>query len=319
MPGKLHESRRGRNGETLVSVLVASLLAGFIVLELVALLSVNSMQGGYLWARMDTLNAVNYALAVMGQRVRSARNIGELYGEAPPPQAPVVQALPPGPQQHPEAVDPSQLPNSSIQNGSVTLVADRFPSPGDPIYGPQGSVTVPSWPWGGGQGTPYVLNATTLILQVPAFDSNGFPQSLPPAYSGAPPLSALDTYVYKVIDDPSRPGQYMLQMAYFPTVTALTNMPAGISAGTVSTVITGIVGPRDTNGNLSIFQYVEKNQNAATSTVDPKLLQNYAGVVVNLEVINTDNRGHISILPVRSEMYMRNNVAATTIGSPPSN
>jgi hypothetical protein len=281
----------------------------------------NSTQGGFLWARMDTLNAVNYGLAVLGQRVRSARNIGELYGDSTPITGPVVRPLPPGPQQHPEAVDPTQLPNQSIQAGTVTLVSDSFPSVGDPLYGPQGSITVANWPWNGGVHSPYKLSATTLVLQVPAFDNNGFPQSLPPAYIGAPPLSALDTYVYNLVPDPDpkKSGLYQLQLAYFPAPNGLTNVPSGITPGTVTTIISGIVGPRDGNGNLSIFQYVQKLTNSAVSTVNPIELQNYAGVIVNLEVINKDNRGRYSILPVRSEMYMRNNVAATTIGSPPAN
>ncbi len=307
-------------GETLLSLLVAALLVSFVMVGLISLLSMNSTQGGFLWARMDTLNAVNYALMIMGQRVRSARNIGELYGVVPTAQGPVVQPLPPGPQQHPEAVDPSQMPNASIEDGSVTLVANYFPAAGDPLYGPQGSVTVSSWPWLGVIGRPYTLSSTCLILQVPAFDSKGFPQALPAAYPGAPPLCALDTYVYCVVSDPdtvSHSGEYQLQMAYFPAPTGLTNVPSGITAGTVTTVVSGIVGPKDSSGNLSLFQYIEKNQNTASSTVTPLDLQNYAGIVVNLEVINKDGRGRSSVLPIRSEMYMRNNVAATTVGSPP--
>ncbi len=318
---KPKSSRNQESGATLISVLVAALLVGFIELEMLGLLSLNSTQGSFLWARMDTLNAVNYSLNALGQRVRSARNIGDLYGEAPPPQGQVVQNLPPGPQQHPEAVDPSQLPNSSIQNGSVTLVSNHFPSAGDILYGPQGTMTVMSWPWYGGPSAPYTLSSTCLVIQVPNFDSNGFPLSLPPAFTGAVPLSALDTYVYKVVPDtdPARAGQYQLQMAYFPSPANLTNCPAGISPGTVTTVLTGIVGPRDTNGEISVFQYVEKNSNTLSATVNAAELQNYSGVVVNLQVLNMDARGHKSLLPVRTEMYMRNNVSATTIGNPPAN
>jgi hypothetical protein len=313
------ERRSNESGATLISVLVAALLVGFIELEMLGLLSLNSAQGSFLWARMDTLNSVNYSLNAMGQRVRSARNIGDLYGEAPPPQGQVVQNLPPGPQQHPEAVDPSQMPNASIQNGSVTLVSNHFPSAGDILYGPQGSMTVTSWPWDGGQGNPYTLSSTCLVIQVPNFDSNGFPMSLPPAFSGAVPLSALDTYVYKVVPDPNpaHAGEYQLQMAYFPSPAALTNAPTGIGPGTLTTVLTGIVGPKDASGDICVFQYVEKNLNTVTTTVNAANLQNYSGVVVNLQVVNMDARGHKSLLPVRTEMYMRNNVAATTIGSPP--
>lgn len=328
------QTRNNIRGDTLISLVVACALVGFVELELVSLLTLNSAQGGFLSARMDTLNSVTYALTVMGQRVRSARNIGELYGVAPTPQARVVQPLPPGPQAHPEAVDPTQIPSSNITDGSVTLVANYFPSSGDPLYGLGGSRNVPSWPWGGSQASPYQVSSTCLVLQVPVFDINGYPLSLPPAYSGAPPLSALDTYIYKAVSDPNQPGQYMLQMAYFPGPSTpvnascpngLTNMPSGTVPGTVSTIITGIVGPLDNNpasptyGQLSLFQYVEKFQNSASSTVTPLDLQNYSGVIVNLEIANTDGRGRTALLPVRSEMYMRNNVSATTIGSPPIN
>ncbi len=315
---RIQHSRENRQGTTLVGLLVACAIVSFVTLALLGLLSMNSTQGAYLWSRMDTLNSVNYVLAVMGQRVRSARNLGELYGVAPPPQSRVIQTLPPGPQVAPEAVDPSQIPVSQIEDGSITMIANYFPSEGDPLYGPGGSMAVVSWPWGGGQGNPYQLSTTCLILQVPAFDNNGFPQSLPPAYAGAPPLSAVDTYVYNVIPDPNRLGQYMMQLAYFPAPSGLTNVPSGIQPGTVTTVVTGIVGPT-VNGSPGVFQYIDKFQTQPTTTVTAAELQNYSGVFVNLEIANTDTQGRTALLPVRTAMYMRNNVAATTIGSPPTN
>jgi len=314
----IKESMRRAAGNTIVSLLIACILGAVLELGLVSLLSMNSSQSVFLWARLDTLNSVNYALTIMGQRIRAARNLGELYGVAPPPQARVVGLLPPGPQAHPEAVDNSQIPVSQIQSGTVTMLANYFPSSGDPLYGPGGSLAVSSWPWGLGPSSPISLSSTFLIVQVPAFDSNGFPLSLPPGYVGAPQLCALDTYIYNVLPDPSRAGKYMMQMAYFPAPANLTNVPNSIAPGTVTTVITGIVGPI-ANGSPCVFQYIQKFNPTPSVTVTPGELQNYSGVIVNLEIANTDGRGRTALLPVRSEFYMRNNVSATTIGSPPSN
>ncbi len=307
-------------GETLISVLIAALLVGFITLELVGLLTMQNTQGNFLWARSDALNSAYFALQSMGRRVRSARNLGELYGVTPPPSQPVLNpSLPTGPQQNPGAVDGTQIPVASIEDGTAALTAATFPSQGDPLYGPGGTMTVATWPWAGGPNSPYTLSSTTLVLQVPTFDSNGFPLCLPPAFTGAPPLTALDTYVYNLVPDPDpqRAGQYALQMAYFPAPKGLTNAPPGIQPGAVTTVLAGIVGPTDGNGNPSIFQYIDKNLNTATATVDPLAVQNYTGVIVNLEISAQDASGHATVIPLRTELYMRNNVAATTIGAPP--
>lgn len=328
-----------RKGETLISLVVTSFMVAFVILELIAILSLYNTQGGYLWARMDTFNSANNALQLLGQRIRSARNLGELYGQVPPPSQPVVLPTGPGPINNPNIVDGTQIPVLEIENGMATLTSATFPSLGDPLYGPGGQmVASTNWPWG---ATSYTLSATTLVLQVPVFDSNGFPLSLAPAFYGAPPLSALDTYVYNIWPNPTNnPGPYSLQMSYFPAPSpswvpinnpysadptynaaswTLTNVPSSIQPGTVTTVLTGIVGPKDRNNNLSIFQYVEKNTNLASSTVDPMRIQNYSGVIINLEIVNQDGTGRSSILPFKSEMYMRNNVAATTIGAPPNN
>jgi len=318
---------RPQSGNTIISLVVACALIGLVELELVALLSMNSGQGQFLWSRMDTITSTNYALAVMGERVRSARNIGELYGYAPPPQSKVVSGLGGGPQTTATvSVDPTQIPVTQIQNGTTTMIAYYFPAEGDPLYGPGGSMSVATWPWGGGPGSPYQLSGSCMIIQVPCFDQNGFPLSLAPAFPGATPLSAVDTYVYNLVTDPDtvhRPGQYDLQMAYFPAPSTLTNMPQGMQPGQVTTVITGLVGPLaagvSSGSPPTIFQYVERIQNSASSTVNPAYLQNYSGVIVNLEVLNTAGTGGRSaILPVRSEMYLRNNVAATAIGNPPN-
>ncbi len=321
-----YRCQRKKRGETIISLLVASLLIGFVTLELVQLLTLYATQGNFLWSRLDNLNSVTYALYMMGVRFRAARNVGDIYGEVLPPTA-GLGTLSGGPSLPPTDYNPSNLNASAVQSGTATLVSTKFPSPGDPLYGPSAyspyARAVTSWPWGGGPNSPYSLSPQTLIIQIPAFDTNGFPLALPPSYSGGPYIAAVDTYVYNLVasTDPTRAGTWDLQLAYFPTMSGLTNVPSTISPGTTTTIATGIVGPVPAGSPAgttpSVFQYIEKNTNAITSATAQPVdtdTQNYAGVAVNLEVINKDARGQTSIIPIRTEMYMRNNVSATTIG-----
>lgn len=249
---------RNAKGTSLISLLVATTIMSFVAISMMGLLSINTAECNKNFNRADTLTAARVAMDNMGRLIRMARTIGDVQGEVPPATDPYA-AFPPG-----ASVDVTKVQNNnvdplSVVTGAAVSSSATFPSTVDFNYGnpanPGVAPTPPwvgSWPWGGGGwANPYRLDARTLILQVQCFDNMGFPRKLD--NGTAAPMPAMDTYVYKVVQDNTKPGPtkwYRLELACFPAPANKTNMPPGLRAGTPQVVLTNIVGPVDASDAL---------------------------------------------------------------------
>lgn len=197
----------------------------------------------------------------------------------------------------------------------------------------------------------YTLGQDTLIVQVPVFiGSNPNPGApgvgldpsqggvapfiWPATWNGQPPgasgvMQAVDTYVFKVSPNPQQPGTWMLQQAAFPACPqgganplggVYNGHPTNVRMGLVApqTLVTGIVGPLDNQGNISIFNYVEKVNNTATVTPPDAahVLTDYNGVIVNMEVLKTQSGRKASVAAFKTEFFLRNNSQITLMGPP---
>jgi hypothetical protein len=326
---KAKSSIRKCRGETMISLLVSTSISAFVAAAMLGLMSMNVSESHKLYNRADNLVAGVTALDKMGRLVRMARNIGDIQGNILPT-SDSYAGVPPGNTTDTFAISGSNITVDQVENGDAVSISAKFPSVGDPYYGPNGTQngTIASWPWGGGINVPYLLGQDTLVLQVPTFDANGFPNSV----QNMQTLPALDTYVYKVVQDFTRAGPtkyYQLQLAVFPAPNGLSNKPSGLVAGKPITILSGIVGPYDANGNIATFQYVNSSTNivqtnfdnaggAGTTGYENELdLVLFSGVIANFQIMSKDAANHVSVLPIRSEMYLRNNASASIMGPAP--
>lgn len=347
---------RSANGDTLVGLLVATLLMTFSATALLALLSINTMENSSFWNKADVTASAREAMDRIGRLVRTARSVGDVYGVIPasndPEFDPTIQR---GPTTAINLVNFTSTAN--LINGSAFLFSPSFPSAGDPYYGngnspPQGW---PNWPSQTGvtltSPNRYRLSGDTLIIQVPVFvkrtqGSATEPAVWPVSWNGQPAggangsLQAMDTYVFRVIPDPARAGTFKMQQACFQAAPPGGTNPTGVPSSTFSanqlgrettgstavpsggstaiTVLSGIVGPKDADGNLSIFKYVERVANSCT-TSPPEgdlWLTDYTGVIVDMEVRKAEEGIRASVNHFRSEFYFRNNTQTTLMGKP---
>lgn len=102
-------------------------------------------------------------------------------------------------------------------------------------------------------------------------------------------------------------------------------MPPGTRPYVPQKVLTGLVGPFDANGTISVFQYLQSTTNTVTTNFDSNTaqgatneldLQLFNAVIANLEIMTRDSRGKMLVQVIRTAMYLRNNAAATLIGRP---
>jgi type II secretory pathway pseudopilin PulG len=297
---------KSSTGSALIELMVATLLLGVVAAGLVGLVVVNNTQSERLVNKVSNISDVRQAVERIGRNIRMARSVGDLYGLYPYPTDKLVDNHGTGG----ATTDSSILKQNSVntqalEDGTVTLSASTFPAPGDPSWG-AGQVPSTGWPWP--SLYPYSLSQQTLIVQVPVFDSSGYPVM----WSGtAINLESVDTYVYQVIADPSNTGQYLLQVAGFPGY--------GSSMQTSSipqTILRGIVGPVDSNGRISIFHYVSNaNPSSLYTDVPDNVVSTISGIVLNLEVLRKTEGPQPSTIGFKTEFFMRNNTTATVIGS----
>jgi hypothetical protein len=127
---------------------------------------------------------------------------------------------------------------------------------------------------------------------------------------------------------------YKLEVAGYPAEAASTNFPAGWKTGVPNIVLRGIVGPLDKTGKLTCFQYVNQRaiagaevQNSVTTNFDNKTavgalneqnLPLFTGVIANFQIMMLDGKAKPTVQTMRSEMFLRNNAAATIMGTPPA-
>ncbi|MBX9686938.1 MAG: hypothetical protein K2X27_09565 [Candidatus Obscuribacterales bacterium] len=324
-----HTNIRSRSGDSLIGLLVATLIFSFIGVSMMALVSLNTIESYKINARTDNISSAKVALDKIGRLIRMARSIGDVQGATRPTSNPFSD-IPNGPSTDTFAVHGSTITVSQVSSGTACNTSAAFPSVGDPYYGPNGTLngTIASWPWGGSPNNPYRLSGDTCVLQVPTFDANGFPNCV----QNAQTLAALDTYVFKVVRDNSRPGPtrwFQLQMAVFPAPNGLSNKPSTLSPGSPVTILSGLVGPLDGNQNPAVFQYINSSTNTATTNFDPATPQGalneqdlvlFSGVVANLQILSNSQSASqkASLTSLRSEMYLRNNASAAIMGPSPN-
>lgn len=291
---------RSQRGLSLVELVVSTLIMTFVSTAIFALLANMGTLSQKVSNKMDSVNAARTVLEKISQDVRTGRSLGDVFGS--------------------QVILSPATATSAVVMG--TQGSDVFPAQLNPVYGAGQQPPNGGWPWGGG---PYQLNRTTLIVQVPVFTGNGFPTAIP-AGSGNPAAATVqdnvETHIYRVVADPdviNHPGEYVLQVSRIPGF-----MVNGYAPGAVNsrpqTILSGIVGPFDAQGNLNVFQYLDKTNDATagdTSISNPALIANYTGVIVNLEILkHEDGNLRPQALAVKTEVFLRNNALATTVGQP---
>ncbi|MBX9877083.1 MAG: prepilin-type N-terminal cleavage/methylation domain-containing protein [Candidatus Obscuribacterales bacterium] len=264
----LNNARQRTSGLSLVEMLVSVMIIGIISAGTAELLFMNSQGSWKLFNKVDSLNAARLAIDRIAGDVRMGRNIGDITRE------------------------PGDNPEISV---------GYFPAtPSNPIYG-AGQAPAGGWPGSPWPSHPYTISNTCLIIQVPIFDSNGFPQKI-----GT--LDNTDTYVYQVLPDSTDPGTFMLQVASFPgnnSTRPVLNPPR--------TLLRGIIGPMDNATETpKTFQFLT-SAGIPQDTVLADQMSNYTGVIVNFELrrhesVQARNRSTIGI---KSEIFLRNNTLTT--------
>lgn len=321
----LHLKMQARTGFgfTLIEMLASALILGLVGAGICGLLMLNGRSQIKLSNEVDNLIAAQTAIERIGRDVRMARNVGDVYGQ-------IIYNLEPG------------------INGFFG--SSQFPSANDPLYGggesppngwppTAGTSSQPAWP-----PHPYTLSAQCLIVQVPIFDGQGYPSSLPPNF-GNPPSNIyqdnVDTIVYMILPDPdpawSPPGHptMMMQVAGFPGHSVPGNTsPIGYSSSPTETLLHGIVGPTahpgapmDPATNPPVcFQYLDRTDPSGTpmnggSTGSPPgaTNSNLTGVLVTFEVQNfASGKAQQSTVALKTEVFARNNTMSTVLVNPGS-
>lgn len=151
-------------------------------------------------------------------------------------------------------------------------------------------------------------NATTMIIQVPKFDDNGFPY-----WIGA---EALETHTFSVVPDPAVNGEFMLQWTKdsgiaVPASTNPAKSTINTSFLTPQILVKGIISP----ANGQIFRYLNRldPNNPQSSIVGNN--SDYTGATINLEVREHSNSSQDAsgnwrksvVFPYKTEIFMRNN------------
>lgn len=370
-------SIRSRAGETIISLLVATLIMTLCATSLLALMSINTRYTSGFWNKADVLMSARFAMDHLGRLVRTARSLGDCYGVVPPSNTPQWNITTHGPSDNVNGVNKYSATASGLipeLAGTAFLVSPEFPSAGDPYYWNGGAAQPPAggWPnWPAQTNNPpvnggvYRLSQDTMIVQTPVFvNANGNDPVQQPGstytttdgtvvsgynwpvdwngVSLAPPnpqpangtLQAMDTYVFRVIPDPTQPGTWMLQQCCFQSCPNGSINGSGIPSGTFNghptnapanalskkTLLRGIVGPLDANGQPRVFEYVERRTNTSTTNPDNVgqfFITDYTGVIVNFEVLKQDQGVKKSVAAFRSEFFFRNNTMTELIGLPP--
>jgi hypothetical protein len=316
---------RSSEGSSVVELLIATTITGLLSLAFLGILLVNFKSNSKVTVMSSTMAAIRNLKERIGRDVREGRSLGDVYGT--------------------DFVNTYSYGGQTITD-HITRGSDLFPSPNDPIYG---SATPSCVQFPNNWGTkPYKLSNQCLIVQIPITDDHqdaGTTHALNSATCGWPtaiqkneiaanvpstPQDNVETHVYMVVADPSNPGQWLMQYASFPGYQAANSgylqaaHNQGAANGTPQTILSGIVGPLDVNGNPKVFQFVDRTDATGTPrdsiTPSADYAANYTGVVVNLEVQKTEGikgKSNQSVpIGVKMEVFLRNNALATSTGKP---
>ena len=285
-----------RTGFSVVELMVSVLIMTFVSTAIFGLLISTAEMSQKVTNKMDSINACRNVLERLSKDVRMGRALGDVYGNT-------IELW----------TDLSGQPVTGFQG------ADSFPGNRNPVYG-AGQMPADGWPW---QGPPYKLSNDTMVVQVPIFESSGFPSSVPAgAGNPADPSSQdnVETHIYKIVPDPNQitnPGEYLLQISRIPGHPVPGYNPAQVRS-MPQTILSGIVGPLDGQGQPKVFQYLDKTDASGTAQdaiADPGLVTNCTGVIVNLEIMKQlEGKRVPAALGLKTEVFLRNNALSTTVG-----
>lgn len=310
---------RTETGTSVVEMLVATLIMSFVASGILGLTYLNWKTQQRIDNKTDSTSAARAALDRLGYSIRQARSVGDFYGVVTPPTGRVVDQL--GSNDvttDTQVVHLENLNAGSVESGTATLSSPRFPAPGNPQYDNNNSTATG---WLDTPAIPYTLSNNTLIVQVPVFTTTGFPRAFtePPLVQ---PIECLDTWVYRLVADnrADHPNEFTLQVAGFPGPGS--NM---VNPRQAKTILTGITGPKDAQGNIKVFQYLTSSDAVAMDTVPWQQVDDISGVIVRLEVRRqqasasaTQVGGGQAYIGFKQEIYLRNN-SLTSVTATSSN
>lgn len=150
---------------------------------------------------------------------------------------------------------------------------------------------------------------TTLVVQIPITDQNGFNTFVNDVDTNGQPVKRpnVETVVYRLLPVWSNPGTYKLVRTKYPG----TAVPGYTPKATQSqTLLSNIIGPRDTVTSApKIFQYIKSGDTSGTAydTVDSSNPEDYNLVVINLESRKKDAKGKsLETIGLKAEYYLHN-------------
>jgi prepilin-type N-terminal cleavage/methylation domain-containing protein len=312
---------RTASGFTLIETLISTVIMSVISFAFMSVLLVNYKTNAKLDNMQDTINAIRTIKERIAKDVREGRSLGDVYGT--------------------DTFD-------AVDNLHYVVGSSKFPSTSDPIYGSSAPSAPTGWP-----APPWTLSNQCLVVQIPVLDDHadtggkhfrsttalGWPTQIP-AIGAAPPQDNVETHVYRVVADANNAGEYTLQYCSFAGAQAAGATGTGFTGyqpsahntlatgARAETLITGIIGPLDSNGLPKIFQFVNpKNSDLPIDSIPNNGLDvaEYTGVVCNMEIRRHQSMGttrkDISLTPIgmKLEVFLRNNALATSVGQPASN
>ena len=296
---------RKEAGVSMVELLVATAIMGFVAAGTLGLVYLNWKTNQRVENKTDAVNAARQAIERISYEVRQARSVGDGYGYVIPPSGQVVD-LASGAvtvTTDTSVVDPAMLVPPSPP-------ASQFPAAGNPYTTlSQAMISGNGWP-----NPPYQLGSRCLIVQKPVFTAQGFPAGQ--SYNGFT-IESLDTYVYQVLPDPVRTGEWRMQVAGFPATGSTMQSPR-----VAKTILTGITGPLDASGQPRVFQYLLSASSAPRdgATLSAGEIDDVSGVTCTLEVRQSQasatsiRKGmQQAVVPFKQEIYLRNNTLTTTV------
>lgn len=294
-------------------MLIASLLLGFSLAAIGEVMVVTAMTSNKLTNRASGIADSRTATRRIQADIREARNFGDSY----------------------------DIP----QDNSALYQNNYFPCSDNPIYeigsGPQHFSSRWSWSgWPTSWGTPpYKLDPQTLIIQQPVVFLDPTNDPLHSSFSSSSPQNNLnglpiegsitagrnnlDTIVYKLIQDPNEPTEFILQRARFSGEDPVSQSSYKAMINPPQTVLTGIIGPLPTNGGTTpeIFSFFTKSgvpgqfSELDPNTLDttPSITNNIIGAGVDIELKKPDsstghaNAAYLQRMGIHTEAFIRYN------------
>lgn len=310
---KRTRTSRCSRGATLTEMLIASLLLGFSLAAIGEVMVVTAMSTNKLTNRASGIADSRSVTRRIQADIREARNFGDAY----------------------------DIPedNSSLYENNY------FPCSDNPLYeigsGPQHISTRWSWNgWPTNWGTPpYKLDAQTLIIQQPVVFLDPANDPLDSSFSASAPQNNLnglpiegsitagrnnlETIVYKLIQDPNEPTEFILQRARFSGEDPVSQSSYKAMINPPQTVLTGIIGPLPTNGGTTpeIFTFFTKGAIAgqfdeidpANLDTNPSITNNIIGAGLDIELKKPDssngqaNTAYQQRMGIHTEAFTRYN------------